>query len=63
MFQNVYRNTELKIWFNMNFKFTWNWRQFDVNVLEKKNIAYKKKFWEFACALWLKSDISITVCS
>ena len=26
----------------MDFNFTWNWRQFDVNVLEK-HIAYKKK--------------------
>ena len=25
----------------MDFNFTWNWRQFDVNVLEK-HIAYKK---------------------
>ena len=41
MVENVYRNTKMKIWFNMNFNFTWNWRRFDVNVLEK-NIVYKK---------------------
>ena len=26
----------------MDFNFTWNWRRFDVNELEK-HIAYKKK--------------------
>ena len=41
MVKNVYRNTKMKIWFNMDFNFTWNWRQYDVNVLEK-HIAYKK---------------------
>ena len=41
MVKNVYRNTKTQIWFNMDFNFTWNWRQFDVNVLEK-HIAYKK---------------------
>ena len=42
MVKNVYRNIKMKIWFNMDFNFTLNWRQFDVNVLEK-HIAYKKK--------------------
>ena len=40
MVKNVYRNTKMKIWFNMDLNFTWNWRRFDVNVLEK-HIAYK----------------------
>ena len=42
MAKNVYRNTKMKIWFNMDFNFTWNWRRFDVNVLEK-HISYQKK--------------------
>ena len=42
MVKNVYRNTKMKIWFNMDFNFTWNWRRFDVNVLEK-HIAYNEK--------------------
>ena len=40
MVKNVYRNTKMKIWFNMDLNFTRNWRRFDVNVLEK-HIAYK----------------------
>ena len=42
MVKNVYRNTKMKILFNMDFNFTRNWRRFDVNVLEK-HIAFKKK--------------------
>ena len=42
MAKNVYRNTKMKILFNMEFNFTRNSRQFDVNVLEK-HIAYSKK--------------------
>ena len=34
MVKNVYRNIKMKIWLNMDFNFTLNWRQFDVNVLE-----------------------------
>ena len=41
MVENVYRNTKMKICFNMDFNLMWNWRRFDVNVLEK-HIAYKK---------------------
>ena len=41
MVENVLRNTQMEIWFNMDFNFTWNWRRFDVNVLEK-HIVYKK---------------------
>ena len=41
MVENVYRNTKMKIWFNMDFNFMWNWRRFDVNML-KNNIVRKK---------------------
>ena len=42
MVKNVFRNIKMKIWFNIDFNFTWNWRRFDVIVLEK-NIAYNEK--------------------
>ena len=42
MAKNVHRNTKMEILFNMDFNFTWNWRRFDVNVVEK-HIAYPKK--------------------
>ena len=42
MVENVYRNTKMEIWFSMHFNVMWNWRRFDVNVLEK-HIVYKNK--------------------
>ena len=42
MSKNVYRNTTMKILFDMDFNFTCNWRRFDVNVLEI-HIAYSKQ--------------------
>ena len=41
MVENVYKNTQMEIWFNMDFNFTWNWRRFDVNVLEKTQYVRK----------------------
>ena len=41
MVENIYRNTKMKIWFNMDVSFTWSRRRFDANVLEK-HIVYKK---------------------
>ena len=41
MVENVYKNTQMEIWFNMDFNFTWNWRRFDVNVLEKIQCVHK----------------------
>ena len=41
MVKNIYRNTKMNIYFNMDFNFTWNWRRIDVNVLDL-DIAYKK---------------------
>ena len=41
MVENVYRNTKMENWFIMDLSFTWNWRRFDVSVLEK-HIVYKK---------------------
>ena len=42
MVETVYRNTQMEIRFNMNFNFTWNWRRFDVIVLEKTHCVQKK---------------------
>ena len=54
MVENVYRNTKMEIWFNMDFNFTWKWRRFDVNVLEKKHIVYKKIILEIRVCLATK---------
>ena len=51
MAEKVYRNTQMEIWFNMDFNFTWNWRRFDVNVLEKKTHFVQKNNSGNSCVL------------